>query len=471
MKTKELELAINPEPHVFIPDHNELNDPEILAMLQSMYSRSDMPIEARLADLADGDADTKQKRIKAAIKTYYLDYGHASIADCANVPVFIEGVSMLAAKAMQDNPLYNGQERSTRYQDFSKVPFYAESEFSKDAVEKWRELYVAYLPKIEAWVKAAYKDKRDRIMPDDNTPSGASASFGGDQMSALLAYDKKREALWNKTCKAISFDIARGLLPCGATTSLSMYMSLRQYRDHLTQLSTHPLLEVRKLAIYINDLLFARYPNTFKPIRKISDTPAREFYMTRKVYGSTSYANVRDVVNLGGSGQYLANDDDNTWYGIQGCIDFGSYRDLQRHRNGKNQMPLVNARAGAINHFYHKILKAVDFDLFRKALDIYDQLVVLTNFQSGSVFELQYAHPMMTQVPTGMFWSKSQLKYVLALRTKTSVHPTLREWCHSLHKSITAKEQLDFPVDMREDYVQSNRGDQDLKQREIGASK
>ena len=461
MKTQKLDLTPNPTPKVFIPDHNELNDPEILAMLQSMYSRSDMPIEERLQELAEGDVETKQRRIKASIKTYYLDYGHASIADCANVPVFVEGISMLAAKALQDNPLYNGQERSTRYQDFSKVPFYAESEFSKDAVEKWRQLYIAYLPKIEEWVKEAYKDKRDLIMPNS-----VAVDRTDEQLTSWL---QKQDALWNKTCKAIAFDIARGLLPCGATTSLSMYMSLRQYRDHLTHLSTHPLLEVRRLAIYINDLLFDRYPNTFKPIRKIVDAPAREFYMTRKVYGSTSYAAVRDVINLGGTGQYLANPDDNVWYGIQGSLDFGSYRDLQRHRNGKNQMPLVNARAGAINHFYHKILKAVDFDLFRKALDIYDQLVVLTNFESGSVFELQYAHPMMTQVPTGMFWSKAQLKYVMALRTKTSVHPTLREWCHSLIKSIPASDQKDFPADMRSDYEQSNRGDQDLKQSEHGA--
>lgn len=440
-------------PIVYIPAHTELNDPEILAMIQSMYSRSDMSIQDRLTELAEGDANTKQKRIKKSIKTYYLDYGHSSIADCANVPVFIEGVSMLAAKALQDSPLYNGQERSTRYQDFSTVPFYAESDFSKFHVEKWRELYMEYLPLIEQWVDSTYFGRQYEIMPEE-VPVDCTT----EQATARKA---KRDALWVKTIKAMSFDIARGLLPCGATTSLSMYMSLRKFRDHLTELATHPLQEVRKIAIHINDELFAKYPNTFKPIRVLKEA-IKPFYMSRKVYGSTSYATVADKVQLGGRGQYLAVEDDNTWYGIQGSIDFGSFRDLQRHRNGKNQMPLVNAMQGPINHFYHKILKEVSPELFQRVLDIYDQLIAHTNLNSNSVVEMQYAHPMMTQVPVGLFWSRSQLRYVLALRSKTSVHPTLRDWCKNLHHSLSAQEQLDFPIDIRGDYVQSNRGKQDL---------
>lgn len=451
-------MNTNNKPKVFIPDHTTLNDPEILAMVQSMYSRSAMGIEERLADLNEGDAELKQDKIKKSLKTYYLDYGHASIADCANVPVFIEGVSMLAAKALQDSPLYNGQERSTRYQDFSTVPFYAESKFSKIIVEKWRALYKAYLPKIEEWVLQEYADKRELIQPQ------VSNDMTQEQ---LAVYQTKQDALWVKTCKAIAFDIARGLLPCGATTSLSMYMSLRKYRDHLTELSTHPLGEVRTLALRINDDLYARYPNTFRPIRLQGIGTARNFYLTRKVPNARSHAWVEDHIQLDKTGtmQYLANGDDTLWFGIAGGIDFGSYRDLQRHRNGKNQMPLVNARNGNINAFYSRILKAVDFDLYQQVLDIYDQLIANTDFASSSVVELQYAHPMMTQVPTGHFWSLGQLKYVMALRSKTSVHPTLREWCNSLYGKLSIDWASKLDMDHRGDYEQSNRGEQDLKRK------
>ena len=51
---------------------------------------------------------------------FYVGYGHKSIGDCGSITIFIEGCSMLAAKAIQDTKLYNGQEASTRYIDFSQ---------------------------------------------------------------------------------------------------------------------------------------------------------------------------------------------------------------------------------------------------------------------------------------------------------------------------------------------------------------
>ena len=58
------------------------------------------------------------------MERFYVGYGHQSIADCGSTTLFIEGVSMLAAKAIQDWPLYAGQEGSTRYIDMSKQPIY-----------------------------------------------------------------------------------------------------------------------------------------------------------------------------------------------------------------------------------------------------------------------------------------------------------------------------------------------------------
>ena len=54
-------------------------DPEVVSMLQAFYSRSHKPISDRLEELT---ADTKQT-VKEALKKYYLNYGHASIADCS----------------------------------------------------------------------------------------------------------------------------------------------------------------------------------------------------------------------------------------------------------------------------------------------------------------------------------------------------------------------------------------------------
>lgn len=81
--------------------------PESNAMLQALYSRSPESVVEHL------------KRVNSVgpekfMKSYYVGYGHKSIGDCGTTTIFIENVSMLAAKAIQDTPLYNGQEGDSR---------------------------------------------------------------------------------------------------------------------------------------------------------------------------------------------------------------------------------------------------------------------------------------------------------------------------------------------------------------------
>src|SRR3989338_7034678 len=104
---------MTPTSRLFVIDDQH---PEDLAMLQALYSRSGASVMEHL------------EKVKAAgsgkfMESYYIGYGHESIGDCGSTTIFIEGVSMFAAKAIQDNRLYNGQEASTRYIDFSRQPF------------------------------------------------------------------------------------------------------------------------------------------------------------------------------------------------------------------------------------------------------------------------------------------------------------------------------------------------------------
>ena len=72
--------------------------PEDLAMLQALYSRSPASVVSHLDKL-------KQSGSGKFMDQYYVGYGHASIGDCGATTLFIEQVSMLVAKAVQDNPL------------------------------------------------------------------------------------------------------------------------------------------------------------------------------------------------------------------------------------------------------------------------------------------------------------------------------------------------------------------------------
>src|SRR3954469_12269862 len=57
------------------------------------------------------------------LESFYFQYGHASIADLGHVVVCFEGMSELAATEIEDENLWDGQAKSSRYQDFSQSGF------------------------------------------------------------------------------------------------------------------------------------------------------------------------------------------------------------------------------------------------------------------------------------------------------------------------------------------------------------
>src|SRR5215831_11009083 len=73
------------------------------------------------------------------LESFYFQYGHASIADLGHVVVCFEGMSELAATEIEDENLWDGQAKSSRYQDFSKSGFVTPPEFGE--ADSWK--YVA----------------------------------------------------------------------------------------------------------------------------------------------------------------------------------------------------------------------------------------------------------------------------------------------------------------------------------------
>ena len=73
---------------------DDLN-PEDAAMLQALYSRSAESAEVHLEKV-------KTTGSGKFMDNYVVGYGHRSIADCGTTTIFIEDVSLLAAKSVQD---------------------------------------------------------------------------------------------------------------------------------------------------------------------------------------------------------------------------------------------------------------------------------------------------------------------------------------------------------------------------------
>ncbi len=103
-------------------------------MLQALYSRSPKSVHEHLAKVRkDGSGNFMSQ--------FYVGYGHKSIGDCGTTSIFIEGLSMLAAKAIQQWPLYSGQEASTRYMDFSQAHCVFETPEEDGIQQQWMRLY------------------------------------------------------------------------------------------------------------------------------------------------------------------------------------------------------------------------------------------------------------------------------------------------------------------------------------------
>src|SRR5829696_10006758 len=63
------------------------------------------------------------------LENFYFQYGHASIADLGHLVVCFEGISELAATEVEDEQLWDGQARSSRYQNFGQSGFIIPPEF------------------------------------------------------------------------------------------------------------------------------------------------------------------------------------------------------------------------------------------------------------------------------------------------------------------------------------------------------
>ena len=88
-------------------------EPEIQAYAMAKYSRSALSMKESLREI-------NQQKAEKFLNTFYFQYGHRSIADLAHIALAVERLSILAAIELADEQRWDGQERSTRYQDFKK---------------------------------------------------------------------------------------------------------------------------------------------------------------------------------------------------------------------------------------------------------------------------------------------------------------------------------------------------------------
>jgi thymidylate synthase ThyX len=444
--------------------------PEDGAMLQALYSRSPDTVVNHLEKVKEAGSGNFMSK-------FYVGYGHSSIGDCGTTTLFIENVSMLVAKAIQDNPLYSGQEASTRYLDFSEQPLIDpyHSPATAAILQEWMDMYNTFMPVMQDSLKA-----RNPFDPAVH----------------------KKAGIWENALKAQGFDIMRSLLPVGTTTLLSWHTNIRQARDKLMKLKSHPLPEIRDVAHKIFQSLIEKYPNSFTGEEMAENAPR---YTDRDSYNQTiaeteHYLRPETVKNQLSDPEWTALKTEqvvirnnlvdvkglnafekptltarpqggvpprslSTYgkYNLYFLLDFGSFRDIQRHRNGVCRLPVVTGAFGLHPWYVQQLKEGLgdQWTAFKSRFDA--QMAKIAALPAENDLLNQYYYPMGMQVACHLAYDVPEMMYVAELRSAKTVHPTLRPVAQAMGRQL----ERDFPaiklyVDYDESAITAKRGEQTI---------
>ncbi len=174
--------------------------PEPLAYALARYSRSPDSIKASLDWVRAHDSSK-------FLDSFYFQYGHASIADLGHLALCFEGISEIAAIEIEDEPLWDGQARSSRYQDFSKSGFVVPPDLSPEQADVYRAAGDALL--------AAYRDMHGKCV--------------AALQEQLPRPEQMKPDAYERNIAARAFDIARYLLFLGIPTGVGQVTSIARW--------------------------------------------------------------------------------------------------------------------------------------------------------------------------------------------------------------------------------------------------
>jgi thymidylate synthase ThyX len=192
--------------------------PEKSAYALARYSRSPDSIRESIEWVRTHDS-------QKFLESFYFQYGHASIADLGHTVLCFEGVSEIAATEIEEESLWDGQAKSSRYQDFSQSGFITPPEFSAPHAEAFRsagERLLAAYGKVNALAFACLSEQLP--CPDDMKP-----------------------AAYQRNIAARAFDVARYLLFWGVPTNVGQVTSIRTLEKQIRRLKASEYAEVREL--------------------------------------------------------------------------------------------------------------------------------------------------------------------------------------------------------------------------------
>ena len=206
--------------------------PEKSAYALARYSRSADSVKKSLEWVRGHDS-------AKFLDSFYFQYGHASIADLGHCTFCFEGVSELAAIEIEDEQLWDGQAKSSRYQDFAAN----DSILIKDPAISWIVVVPAELASGDA--KKTYWRAADALLGDYGA---IHAALRGYLTEKHPKPEGMKPGVYRRTIDARAHDSARYLLFTGISTNVGQVTSIRTLEKQMRKLGVSEYGEIRGIA-------------------------------------------------------------------------------------------------------------------------------------------------------------------------------------------------------------------------------
>ncbi|WP_139491422.1 FAD-dependent thymidylate synthase [Brevibacillus dissolubilis] len=255
------------------------SSPEVTAYGMAKYSRSSLALRDSIKELS-------QQKAEEFLNTFYFQYGHSSIADLAHVAVAIEQISIWAAMILVDEPLWDGQERSTRYQDFMKTQYY-----------------------VPTGAPARYSEIADQMF---TTYQELTQLVQNELVKLYPAPAGMAEDAYQRTMRARAFDVSRYWLPLATNTSLGQITSARTLERQISRLFSHGLPELADIAQELKDAVVKNEPVNFGADEMGPLLPTLAKYTGENLYITETRKNLKLVAD-----QLLAGIEPDVRFGVE----------------------------------------------------------------------------------------------------------------------------------------------------------
>ena len=372
--------------------------PEMQAATGATLSRDPGSIESRLKKIF-----SNEKTAQRILDVFFKQYGHNSIGDMGHIVFSIEGLSMKGAFSLVEHRLFNGQEASTRYLDFSEMGFLP---VSSEVDKLSKESMALYQKILESEIKK-------------NLANGMS----------------------QKEAEPKAFDVAGAFLPASARTNVYWDGTIRVLIDKIRELRSMGD-EEKEIGNAMSKIFDEIAPNSQRDLGEYAVFD--QIKMNKKIYSlveeetSCFAGGDKDKLSFCSFDIHLfkkfiekettreAKKINIKAAAIFGLItanfafDFRSARDIHRHR-AFNINTIYNWKPRGFESFYFEQIS--DESLLKEAIRIEKKTQALLSDTVGDYFV--YGTPMAMKYSYIISGTLDVWLYFLNLRSGPKVHPTV----------------------------------------------